>query len=143
MEPGDSPPHSLFTPVISYCSELFLLENGWLLKGTDVVLRQRMNLTAVREAGAVMERHVEDSLAIIPELCDSYSSFGDGSMGNLRVVDVGSGAGLPGIVLAIARPGIGNLFLLWHKIHVPISVALEQCGWWCFFAFSAPYFSLK
>ncbi|KAI4326672.1 hypothetical protein MLD38_031960 [Melastoma candidum] len=65
---------------------------------------QRMNLTAVREAGEVMERHVEDSLAIVPALCSSYSSFCDGSVGNLRLVDVGSGAGLPGIVLAIARP---------------------------------------
>lgn len=132
MEPGDSPPQSLFAPVISYCSELFLLENGSSQKWTDVVLRQRMNLTAVREEGEVMERHVEDSLAIIPALCDSCKSFCDGSVGNLRLVDVGSGAGLPGIVLAIARPGTRNLFSLWPKIHEPISVALEQCGWWRF-----------
>lgn len=80
-----------------------------------------MNLTAVREGGEVMERHVEDSLAIVPALCDSCSSFCDGSKGNLRLVDVGSGAGLPGIILAIARPGIGIVY--YFLTHEPISMA--------------------
>ncbi|XP_030458055.1 uncharacterized protein LOC115678763 [Syzygium oleosum] len=65
---------------------------------------QRMNLTAVREADEVMERHVEDSLSIIPPIRDSYLSHCDASCGKISVVDVGSGAGLPGLVLAIAQP---------------------------------------
>lgn len=63
-----------------------------------------MNLTAVREANAVMERHIEDSLAIIPPIKDSSLSHCSPPCQNLSLVDVGSGAGLPGLVLAIACP---------------------------------------
>ncbi|KAK8656161.1 hypothetical protein V6N13_108718 [Hibiscus sabdariffa] len=66
---------------------------------------QKMNLTAVKEASDVMERHIEDSLAIIPPIQNSYISNCNNSFDNLRIVDVGSGAGLPGLVLAVACPG--------------------------------------
>lgn len=66
---------------------------------------QKMNLTAVREASEIMERHIEDSLAIIPPIQTSYVSHCDDSCDNISLVDVGSGAGLPGLVLAIACPG--------------------------------------
>lgn len=68
---------------------------------------QKMNLTAVKEENEVMERHVEDSLAIIDPVRNSYLSHCGGCFENLSVVDVGSGAGLPGLVLAIACPGNG------------------------------------
>lgn len=64
-----------------------------------------MNLTAVREASEVMGRHIEDSLAIIPPIRSSYHSRCEASCENINLVDVGSGAGLPGLVLAIASPG--------------------------------------
>ena len=64
-----------------------------------------MNLTAVTEASEVMERHVEDSLAIVDPIRSSYGSGFDSSSETLSLVDVGSGAGLPGLVLAIACPG--------------------------------------
>ena len=52
------------------------------------------NLTAVRGRKAMEAEHVLDSLAIVPHL---------GITGG-TVVDVGTGAGLPGMVLAIVRP---------------------------------------
>lgn len=65
-----------------------------------------MNLTAVKEQNEVMERHVEDSLAILEPIRSSYLSHCGTSCENLNLIDVGSGAGLPGIILAIACPGI-------------------------------------
>ncbi|GAB2269886.1 hypothetical protein Dimus_004805 [Dionaea muscipula] len=66
---------------------------------------QKMNLTAVTERNEIMERHIEDSLAIVPPILESYSSHCGCSYSTLNVVDVGSGQGLPGLILGIACPG--------------------------------------
>lgn len=66
---------------------------------------QKMNLTAVTHVDEVMERHIEDSLAILPPIQDSYVSHCSASIDSIKLVDVGTGAGLPGLVLAIACPG--------------------------------------
>ncbi|KAJ3694910.1 hypothetical protein LUZ60_000287 [Juncus effusus] len=67
---------------------------------------QRMNLTAVRDENEVMSRHVEDSLSILSPLKRAYSANCSklSSCDELNLVDVGSGAGLPGIILAIGCP---------------------------------------
>lgn len=58
-----------------------------------------VNLTAVRTAEGVVDRHFLDSLALYPLLPESTLS------GAARVVDVGAGAGFPGLPLKIVCEG--------------------------------------
>jgi 16S rRNA (guanine527-N7)-methyltransferase len=60
------------------------------------------NLTAIREPHAMLIHHVLDSLAVLPLL--KKSVVATRRTDPWRLTDVGSGAGLPGIVLAIAQP---------------------------------------
>ena len=53
------------------------------------------NLTALRERSQMITHHVHDALAVLRFLPGNE---------RLRVLDVGTGGGIPGIPLAIARP---------------------------------------
>lgn len=53
------------------------------------------NLTAIRDPRQMLIQHILDSLSILPHLPKRADA---------SVLDVGSGGGLPGVVLAIARP---------------------------------------
>ena len=55
------------------------------------------NLTAVRGPLEMVSHHLLDSLAVLPHLPDLPAQT--------ALADVGSGAGLPGIPLAVAQPG--------------------------------------
>jgi 16S rRNA (guanine527-N7)-methyltransferase len=58
------------------------------------------NLTAIRDPEQMITHHLLDSLAVVEHLP---------GRADLRVLDIGSGGGLPGIPLAIARPA-------WHLV---------------------------
>ncbi len=60
------------------------------------------NLTAVRDLAEMMTLHILDSLAAIAPLRRHLQQAGLGQGG--RLLDVGSGAGLPGVVMAICCP---------------------------------------
>lgn len=55
------------------------------------------NLTAIRDAESAWTRHVLDSLSLVAPLTREQAK---------RVIDVGAGGGLPGLVLAIAQPDV-------------------------------------
>ena len=54
------------------------------------------NLTAIRDPSRMVTHHLLDSLAVLPHLPMRDTD---------RLADAGSGGGLPGVPLAIARPG--------------------------------------
>ena len=70
------------------------------------------NLTAVREPADMLTHHLLDSLAVIKPLQQQLAATiqrtqpQDSPSGPVRLLDVGSGAGLPGVVIAICCPEI-------------------------------------
>jgi 16S rRNA (guanine527-N7)-methyltransferase len=71
-------------------------QHARLARYLDLLLaaNQRMNLTRITDRPAAEVQHVGDALTLLPLL----------PAGGIRLADVGSGGGVPGIPLAIARP---------------------------------------
>ena len=63
---------------------------------------QVYNLTAVRDPQAMLSHHLLDCLAVVAPLRTQLAPLG--LTEPIRLLDVGSGAGLPGLVLAICLP---------------------------------------
>ncbi|MFM2263105.1 MAG: rRNA ((527)-N(7))-methyltransferase RsmG [Pseudomonadota bacterium] len=70
---------------------------AWVAKWNKVY-----NLTAVRDPMEMLTHHLLDSLAVIAPLMRQLGPGIDAA----KVLDVGSGAGLPGVVIAIACPQV-------------------------------------
>jgi 16S rRNA (guanine527-N7)-methyltransferase len=60
------------------------------------------NLTAIREPERMVTHHLLDSLAVLSQVALAPGA---------RLLDIGSGAGLPGVPLAVARPDIAVTLL--------------------------------
>ena len=67
---------------------------------------QVYNLTAVRDPLEMVTLHLLDSLAVVPALLRHLDTPANTPAQPMRLLDVGSGAGLPGVVIAIACPHI-------------------------------------
>jgi 16S rRNA (guanine527-N7)-methyltransferase len=79
-------------PLDDQAVELLARYRDLVIEGT-----RRVNLTAIVDPDAFESLHLIDALAGLAAITDLHAP---------RVVDVGAGAGLPGIVLRIARPDL-------------------------------------
>ncbi len=64
---------------------------------------KKHNLTRIIETDQIYVRHFADSLQLTGQL-DTISVQADSSQSRFQLIDMGSGAGLPGLALAMARP---------------------------------------
>ena len=67
-----------------------------LLRYSELVEKWNRSVNLVGSTDNFMDRHIEDSLRLVPLIKNNTK----------KVIDLGCGAGLPGIVLAIANPGL-------------------------------------
>lgn len=76
----------------------------------DLVLKanETTNLTAIKHRELAWSRLIVDSLTPLPGIPDEEGEGDEGGQGvsPLKLVDIGTGAGLPGIPIAIARPDV-------------------------------------
>lgn len=73
-----------------------------------VARSQQFNLTAIREPAGIERRLMLDAVSMLPALNARVPA---GSGRPVRAIDVGSGAGFPGVVLKILRPDLDMVLL--------------------------------
>ena len=80
--------------------------------------QSRINLIGPSTRDDIWTRHIADALQLLPLLPDHLQ----------RLADLGSGAGIPGLVLAIVRPLEAHLFESNHKKAAFLREAARQTG---------------
>ena len=105
--------HALESPLRSGLAELQLdlsdAQVGQLLAYQDLIQKwtKVYNLTAVRDPAEMLTHHLLDSLAAVRPLVREVAVLQQAGVALAhRLLDVGSGAGLPGIVFAICCPAM-------------------------------------
>ena len=80
-------------------SELTSNQQDRLSRFLDLLMiaNQTMNLTRITDRAAAEIQHIGDSLTLLPPTSQKNAT---------KLADVGSGGGVPGLVLAIVRPDI-------------------------------------
>ena len=112
--PLEHPAHPLRGPLTEVIAELGLQVApeafGSLLGYLDLLQRWNgtYNLTAVRDPQDMLRQHLADCLAVVGPMARqlglAMGDSGGSAARSLRVLDVGSGGGLPGVVLALMFP---------------------------------------
>ncbi len=101
--------HALETPLRQGLQGLGLelsdTQVGQLLDYLDLIAKwtKVYNLTAVRDPQEMLTHHLLDSLAVVQPLRQQVQAQGWQGRA-LKLLDVGAGAGLPGVVLAVCEP---------------------------------------
>ena len=105
------------------CSEIGVELNDFQLEQFEkyykllIEWNKKINLTRITEPDEVVTKHFVDSLTLL-----KYCEIPE----NAKVIDVGTGAGFPGIPLKIVRPDI-NLTLL-DSLNKRLNFLNEVCG---------------
>jgi len=76
-----------------------MIDALWAYKNFLQEYNQKVNLTAITDDEGIVVKHFLDCLTVVPHVPHG------------RVIDIGTGAGLPGLVLKIVRPDL-NITLL-------------------------------
>ena len=84
--------------IAEYATEEYL-EKFYALTVFMLETNKKMNLTALRDENSVISRHITDCLLAAKHLPKAQK-------GTLKVLDVGSGGGMPCLPFAIVRPDI-------------------------------------
>lgn len=110
--PPEAPVHSLREELVRIVADLGLDSASTpvdrLLAYLDLLQRWNTtyNLTAVRDPQQMLTQHLADCLAVVNPMSRQLGRLSgtDAASSSLRVLDVGSGGGLPGVVLAAMFP---------------------------------------